>query len=609
MAVIGNLVANISANAGGFFTVMGAVGGMVESTGRAVGSAAGGIGNAFGSIASSAGSASSSVIRAMGNLTGSVARATATLGQGLGKTINETRLTSAKMKAIQEKTAAQMRKMEAKTVSRGVVGGMLQFHAIAAGVRLVTSSVTGSVQAFRQSEQAGKKLDSVLASTGGAAGVSGDEIRKMASDLQLVTNFEDDATINAAALLATFTQIKGDTFQSAIVAAQDLSSVMGQDLNASIVQVGKALNDPIRGVTALRKVGVSFSKEQQDQIKRLQQSGDLAGAQAIILSELQNEFGGAARAMADPFTIMGNVIGDIMEMIGGALTPALQVLANEVLVVMRTNTEAIQSAFLTLGDILKTVVLGAITSVRAGFITMMTVMGNLGDIAELTFLRIKLSLVTLGNNTAYFFTEQMPAYFDWFLTNWRDIWTTAVNFVGTAFTNMGSNIADSMTEIWDYIASGGTDALEMSWTPLLNGFESTIGELPKIAERIPSEVEAALETQAADLQEKLAGKFAAALAPAVDEAVAPVVQQARQSAETIVDDVEKATKTAEVKTGGVGALQAGTSEAMSAILGAMRRDSDQKEMLRLQQEQTELARDQLDATRDLADADEVVEIP
>jgi hypothetical protein len=343
-------------------------------------------------------------------------------------------------------------------------------------------------------------------------------------------------------------------------------------------------------------------------------------------------------------------------MIGGALTPALQVLANEVLVVMRTNTEAIQSAFLTLGDILKTVaityvwfwragfntimtvmgnlgdiagltflriklslvtlgnilktvVLGAITYVRAGFITMMTVMGNLGDVAELTFLRIKLSLVTLGNNTAYFFTEQMPAYFDWFLTNWRDIWTTAVNFVGTAFTNMGSNIADSMTEIWDYIASGGTDALEMSWTPLLNGFESTIGELPKIAERIPSEVEAALETQAADLQEKLAGKFAAALAPAVDEAVAPVVQQARQSAETIVDDVEKATKTAEVKTGGVGALQAGTSEAMSAILGAMRRDSDQKEMLRLQQEQTELARDQLDATRDLADADEVVEIP
>jgi hypothetical protein len=508
---------------------------------------------------------------------------------------------------VQEKTAAQINKMQAKNVKAGVFGGMVQFHVLAAGVRTVTNAVSGSLSAFRESEKAGKKLDAVLAATGGAAGVSGEEIRKMAGDLQLVTNFEDDATINAAALLATFTQIKGDTFQSAIVAAQDLSAVMGQDLNSSIVQVGKALNDPVRGVTALRKVGVSFSEEQQKQIKQLQTSGDLAGAQAIILQELQNEFGGAARAVADPFTILSNVIGDIMEMLGGALLPTLQTIAVEVLGVFQRNTESIQAAFTLLGDIIKSVVFNYIRLMKIEFNLATVAVQNLGDIAQLVFLRVQLAAMTLGRVVAHFFMEELPAYFDWFLNNWRDIWTTAVNFVGTAFTNMGSNIADSMTEIWDYIASGGTDSLEMAWTPLLEGFENTIGELPKVAASIPSAVEAELETQAADLQEKLAAKFSEAIAPAVEEAVAPTIINAKEAAKKVVDDTEDVVATTR-ETGGVAALQAGSGEALSAILGAMRRESDQKEMLRLQQEQVELQREQLQATRDANDNDETVSI-
>ena len=607
MAVIGNLVANISANATGFFTAMSAVGSVVESTGKAVGSAASGIGNAMGSMASNAGSASASIIRSMGSLTAGVARATGTLGSAFAKSYNDTRVASAKIRAVQEKTAAQINKMQAKNVKAGVFGGMVQFHVLAAGVRTVTNAVSGSLSAFRESEKAGKKLDAVLAATGGAAGVSAEEIRKMAGDLQLVTNFEDDATINAAALLATFTQIKGDTFQSAIVAAQDLSAVMGQDLNASIVQVGKALHDPVRGVTALRRVGVSFSEEQQQQIKQLQKSGDLAGAQAIILQELQNEFGGAARAVADPFTILGNVIGDIMEMLGGALMPTLQTIAVEVLGVFQRNTESIQAAFTLLGDIIKSVVFNYIRLMKIEFNLATVAVQNLGDIAQLVFLRVQLAAMTLGRVVAHFFMEELPAYFDWFLNNWRDIWTTAVNFVGTAFTNMGGNIADSMTEIWDYIASGGTDSLEMAWTPLLEGFENTIGELPKVAASIPSAVEAELETQAADLQEKLAAKFSEAIAPAVEEAVAPMIINAKEAAKKVVDDTEDVVATTR-ETGGVAALQAGSGEALSAILGAMRRESDQKEMLRLQQEQVELQREQLQATRDANDNDETVSI-
>lgn len=63
-----------------------------------------------------------------------------------------------------------------------------------------------------------------------------------------------------------------------------------EQLSNQAIQLGKALNDPIIGMGALRKVGVAFTEAQKEQIKTLQESGDLMGAQKIILNELGNEF-------------------------------------------------------------------------------------------------------------------------------------------------------------------------------------------------------------------------------------------------------------------------------------------------------------------------------
>lgn len=174
-----------------------------------------------------------------------------------------------------------------------------------------------SFQLATVQEQAVKKLEGVLAATGNAAGFSSTELQKMASDLQSVTNFGDEVTISAMGILATFKEIRGDVFQEAIASAQDMSSVMGQDLKSSVTQVGKALNDPTKGLAALSRVGVSFTQQQKDMVKQLQQSGDTLGAQRVILDELKGEFGGAATAMVDPFTQFKNSLGDALEFVGG----------------------------------------------------------------------------------------------------------------------------------------------------------------------------------------------------------------------------------------------------------------------------------------------------
>lgn len=161
-----------------------------------------------------------------------------------------------------------------------------------------------------------RKLAAVLKATGHAAGFTAEQIKQFANQRQRLTNFANEATTSAAAVLATFKEIKGDVFREAIIAAQDMSSVMETDLKSSIVQVGKALNDPIRGVSALSEVGVSFTDQQRKQIKALAEANQLMKAQKIILGELKGEFGGAAEAMRDDLTQLENAWNDIKVRVG-----------------------------------------------------------------------------------------------------------------------------------------------------------------------------------------------------------------------------------------------------------------------------------------------------
>lgn len=191
---------------------------------------------------------------------------------------------------------------------------------------LVAGTLGGreSVNAARTQEAAERKLGAVLKATGNAAGLSAQQIKQHAAALQDVTDFGDEATIAGSAILATFKEVKENAFLDAMELAQDMSAVMDQDLKGSVIQLGKALNDPIKGVSALSDVGVSFTDQQKEQIKALQESGDMLGAQAVILNELRSEFGGSAKAMADPWTQMNNIIGDVGENIGFTLLPSIR---------------------------------------------------------------------------------------------------------------------------------------------------------------------------------------------------------------------------------------------------------------------------------------------
>ncbi len=230
------------------------------------------------------------------------------------------------------------------------------------------SAFTGVVDFFKTSVQGAAEYQSALAqteavlrSTGGAVGVTSQELETLARNLSAVSGqslFTDDQILSAQNVLLTFTNIKEFEFADATAAIVDLSQAMGQDLQSSAVQVGKALNDPAEGITALTRVGVSFTEQQKEQVKALMETGKMAEAQRIILSELERQFGGSGAAAAQTFAgqmvVMQEKIEDAKDAIGIALLPLLSemtgIFSSQVLPIIQDVTARIGAFFQRISD-------------------------------------------------------------------------------------------------------------------------------------------------------------------------------------------------------------------------------------------------------------------
>jgi hypothetical protein len=209
----------------------------------------------------------------------------------------------------------------------GIIGVAQQLFGVA---QQLFSFFSASREEALASAKSSADLDQTLQSTAHAAGLTADEIRRIGTERAKVTLFDDDETNQASALLLTFTNIKKGVFEDAMPAIQDLATKMGgegpADMKGAAIQVGKALNDPIKGITALTRVGVSFTEQQKEQITQMVKAGNSAGAQKLILAELNKEFGGsaeAARKAAGGVATLSMGFNEFKETVGGEVNSVL----------------------------------------------------------------------------------------------------------------------------------------------------------------------------------------------------------------------------------------------------------------------------------------------
>ena len=220
-------------------------------------------------------------------------------------------------------------------MSRGLAG-------FAAGFVGTYGLVSVARTAFGEMAEAQKvtaQTNAVLKSTGKVAGVSAKHVETLAGQLMTLSGVDDELIQSSENVLLTFRDIRNQAgkgnkvFDEATRAALDMSVALDKDLQGSAIQVGKALNDPIKGVGALRRVGVQFTDAQQDQIKALVESGDKLKAQKVILEELRAEFGGSAEAagktLPGKLNILRNTLTNLAGSFAAVLTPEITKLVDK----------------------------------------------------------------------------------------------------------------------------------------------------------------------------------------------------------------------------------------------------------------------------------------
>lgn len=259
----------------------------------------------------------------------------------------------------------------------GIIGGL----AVAAGAIKLGVDAFGEA---REAQKVQRQTAAVLKSTGGAARLSADDVGKLANKLSYMAGVDDELVQSSANVLLTFKNIRNQQgrnnkiFDRGAKVALNMSTALGTDLKGASIQVGKALNDPVKGITALQRVGVSFTNKQKAQIKALVEGGDANAALALglidstttynnllkenggnaskvaailkselnpeqkksfdfyaegnhtleaqkrILKELGSEFGGSARSQASATDRLKVAFGNLEEKVGKALLPTVQ---------------------------------------------------------------------------------------------------------------------------------------------------------------------------------------------------------------------------------------------------------------------------------------------
>jgi hypothetical protein len=211
----------------------------------------------------------------------------------------------------------------------GIAFAAVSAAVIGAGV-VITRFGADSIAAAENVRQADDRLRQVAQSMG-IFGAQTDAVSarliKFAEANELTVAVDGEVIKATQAKLLTFKELAntadetGGAFDRATMAALDLASAGFGSAESNATALGKALNDPIKGITALTRSGVTFTAQEKENIKTMVESGKTLQAQEMILKAIETQVGGTAEATAKSSDKMKLAFENIYEQVGEALLP------------------------------------------------------------------------------------------------------------------------------------------------------------------------------------------------------------------------------------------------------------------------------------------------
>lgn len=202
------------------------------------------------------------------------------------------------------------------------------------GIKQVIATTKEWVDLYSVQQLAETRLQATIKATGQQYDLSARYLKQYASNLQDMTRFGDEAIIGAQSLLVATKKLSKEGIERTLEASADLAEAMGTDITSAAQTLAKVLQEPTSGLDRLKQSGINFTEQEKEQIKKLTEANKLYEAQSIVLSKVEQSYGGIAKAIAQTdsgkLDQIKNVWGDIKENLGKGLldtiSPALDTL-------------------------------------------------------------------------------------------------------------------------------------------------------------------------------------------------------------------------------------------------------------------------------------------
>jgi hypothetical protein len=218
------------------------------------------------------------------------------------------------------------------SIAKGI-GRTVGALAVTLGFTSIVQGFKDSVQAAEEAAVANERIDAIALSMdefGSQTAKVTKRIKDFAEANALSVGVDDEVIKATQAKLLTFREltktadVMGGSFDRATIAALDMAAAGFGEATSNATQLGKALNNPISGITALNRAGIQFTDDQKALIASLVESGKTLEAQDIILSEIEAQVGGTSAATVTASERMSIAFGEVQESIGTVLMPAME---------------------------------------------------------------------------------------------------------------------------------------------------------------------------------------------------------------------------------------------------------------------------------------------
>jgi hypothetical protein len=153
---------------------------------------------------------------------------------------------------------------------------------------------------------------------------------KLAETQAKLTGVSRTTIKETTALLLTFGEVAksadevGGVFDRATAAAVDLAAAGFGSATGNAQALGKALNDPIKGINALARSGVTFTEQERERIQTLVESNQIGEAQVLVLEAIEKQVGGTAEATANASDKLRESFGVLVDQVALALAPTFE---------------------------------------------------------------------------------------------------------------------------------------------------------------------------------------------------------------------------------------------------------------------------------------------